>query len=255
MIGTADRRRMARQTSTPSMSGRPRSSTTRSGRALEAASTPSEPLAASFTLAVTSRRASRTARRICGSSSMTRTRSASGMCKEIDRRLDGFVRQAGPSDPCLASQPQPPKGCGFVNRRRMTARFLFEEEGMRMQSIIALAAVMAIAACDAATNPKLGGLNGPGGPGGGTNGGNNATQQLVITPNLVQLTVGTTFQLSTNATAAQQSQIQWSSLAPAIATVTQAGVVSAVGSGTTTIVARFSFDTTNVATATIIARP
>lgn len=126
---------------------------------------------------------------------------------------------------------------------------------MRMQSIIALAAVMAIAACDAATSPKLAGLKGPGGTSGGTDGGSNTTQQLVITPNLVQLTVGTTFQLSTNATAAQQSQIQWSSLAPAIVTVTQAGVLSAVGAGTTTIVARFSFDTTNVATATIIARP
>ena len=126
---------------------------------------------------------------------------------------------------------------------------------MRMQSIIALAAVMAIAACDAATSPKLAGLNGPGGPSGGTDGGNNATQQLVITPNLVQLKVGTTFQLSTNAAAAQQSQIQWSSLSTAIVTVTQAGVVSAVGSGTTTIVARYSFDTTNVATATIIASP
>ncbi|HTJ23315.1 MAG TPA: Ig-like domain-containing protein [Gemmatimonadaceae bacterium] len=126
---------------------------------------------------------------------------------------------------------------------------------MRMQSIIALAAILAIAACDAATSPKLAGLSGPGGTSGGTNGGNNTTQQLVITPNLVQLKVGTTFQLSTNATAAQQSQIQWSSLAPAIVSVTQAGLVSAAGSGTATIVARFSFDTSNVATATIIASP
>lgn len=126
---------------------------------------------------------------------------------------------------------------------------------MRMQSIIALAAVMAIAACDAATSPKLAGLSGPGGTSGGTDGGNKTTQQLVITPNLVQLNVGTTYQLSTNATAAQQSRIQWSSLAPAIVTVTQAGLVSAVGAGTTTIVARYSFDTTNVATATIIASP
>lgn len=125
---------------------------------------------------------------------------------------------------------------------------------MRMQSIIAFAAVLAIAACDAATSPKLAGLSGPGGSSGGTNGGNTA-QQLVITPNLVQLKVGTTFQLSTNATAAQQSQIQWSSLAPAIVTVTQSGVVSAAASGTATIVARYSFDTTNVATATIIASP
>ena len=126
---------------------------------------------------------------------------------------------------------------------------------MRMQSIIALAAVMAIAACDAATSPKLAGLTGPGGTSGGTDGGNKTTQQLVISPNLVQLKVGTTFQLSTNATTAQQNQIQWSSLASAIVTVTQAGLVSAVGSGTATIVARYSFDTANVATASIIASP
>ena len=123
---------------------------------------------------------------------------------------------------------------------------------MRMQSIFALASVVAIAACDASTSPKLAGLLGPGGSSGGNNGGT-PTQQLVITPNLVQLTVGTTFQFSTNAVTAQQNQVQWTSLQPAIATVSQTGRVSAVSAGVTTIVARYSFDTTNVGTATVIA--
>lgn len=121
---------------------------------------------------------------------------------------------------------------------------------MRMQSIFALASVVAIAACDA-TSPQLASLLGPGGTSGGTNNGN--TQPLVISPNLVQLAVGTTFQLSTNASTSQQSQLQWSSLQPAIATVSQSGLVSAVGAGVTTVVARFTFDTANVATATVIA--
>lgn len=123
---------------------------------------------------------------------------------------------------------------------------------MRMQSIFALASVLAIAACDASNSPQLASLLGPGGTPGGTNGGNTAPQ-LVITPNVVQLAVGTTFQLSTNATASQQGQLRWTSLQPAIATISQSGLVSAVGAGVTTVVARFTFDTTNVATATIIA--
>lgn len=122
---------------------------------------------------------------------------------------------------------------------------------MRMQSIFALASVVAIAACDA-SNHMIAGLNGPGGSSGGTNGGN-TTPQLVISPTSVQLSVGTTFQFSTNATPAQQSQVVWQTLQPAIATVSQSGLVSAVGAGVATIVARYSFDTTNVATATVIA--
>jgi hypothetical protein len=119
---------------------------------------------------------------------------------------------------------------------------------MRMQSMLALAASVAIAACDASTSPRLAGLNGPGGVSGGTD----TTTPLSISPNLVQMTVGTTFQLSTNAASGQQSQLQWSSLNTAIATVSQTGLISAVAPGVTTIVARFAFDTTNAATAGVV---
>jgi len=119
---------------------------------------------------------------------------------------------------------------------------------MRMQSIFALAATVAIAACDASTSPHLAGLNGPG----GTSGGTNTVTPLSISPNVVQMTVGTTFQLSTNAASAQQSQVQWSSLNTATATVSQTGLISAIAPGATTIVARYSFDTNNVATASVV---
>jgi hypothetical protein len=120
---------------------------------------------------------------------------------------------------------------------------------MRMQSIFALAATVVIAACDASDGQRLAGLNGPGASSGGTN----TVAQLSISPDIVQLTVGTTFQLSTNAAAQQQSQVQWTSLNPAIATISQTGLVKAVAAGVTTILARYSFDTTNTATATVVA--
>lgn len=119
---------------------------------------------------------------------------------------------------------------------------------MRMQSIFALAATVAIAACDASANARLAGLNGPG----GTSGGVDTTTPLSISPSLVQMTVGTTFQLSSNAASAQQSQVQWSSLNTAIATVSQTGLISAIAPGVTTIVARFSFDTAKVATTNVV---
>lgn len=119
---------------------------------------------------------------------------------------------------------------------------------MRMRSIFALASIVAIAACDA-TSPELAGLNGPGG-GGGTNGN---VFPLVISPTVVQMSVGTTFQLSTNAAPEHQNQIEWTSFQPTIVTVNQSGLVKAVSAGTATIVAHYTFDTTNVATATVMA--
>lgn len=122
---------------------------------------------------------------------------------------------------------------------------------MRMRSIFALASIVAIAACDASTDPQLAGLNGPG----AGSGGNNITlPPLAISPAVVSLVPGTTIQLFTNALPANQSQVQWNSLNPTIATVSLTGLVKAIGTGVTTVVARYSFDTTNVTTATIIVQ-
>ena len=75
MIGAADHDRIALHTSTPSMSGSPRSRMMSDGCSAAARSIPARPVAASTTLAMPGSIAFRTTRRICGSSSMTRATS------------------------------------------------------------------------------------------------------------------------------------------------------------------------------------
>jgi len=81
------------------------------------------------------------------------------------------------------------------------------------------------------------------------------TTTLSIIPSRVQLVIGTTAQLTTNAPAGQDTQIQWASRQPAVAAVSPSGLVTALAPGTATIVARFSFDTTVVGTATVAVTP
>lgn len=117
--------------------------------------------------------------------------------------------------------------------------------------LIALSiAAAALTACDQAAAPRIAGLGGAGAvSGGGTS--NNTTQPLIVNPGRLQLAVGATFQLTTNAPATLQNQVQWNSLQSTIATISASGLVTAVAPGTATIVARYAFDTTRVATATI----
>ena len=112
--------------------------------------------------------------------------------------------------------------------------------------------VIALAACDQATAPRLASLGGTVSTGGGTS---NNSSTLAISPNRVLLVVGQTFQLSTNASAAQQNQVAWSSLQPTIAAVSPSGLVTALSAGTATVVARLSSDTNQVATATVTVTP
>lgn len=72
-----------------------------------------------------------------------------------------------------------------------------------------------------------------------------------MTPSFVQLAATGSVQLSTNAPSSLVSQIRWTSLQGTIATVSQTGLVRALTPGTATITARYAFDTTNVAAATI----
>ena len=57
--------------------------------------------------------------------------------------------------------------------------------------------------------------------------------------------------MMTNAPQALQSQVQWNSLQSTVATISPSGLVTAIRAGTTTIVARYAFDTTRVATAIV----
>jgi len=71
-------------------------------------------------------------------------------------------------------------------------------------------------------------------------------------PVSVQLRLNGVFQFSTNAPLTLQNRVEWSSLASDIVTVSPTGLVNAVGLGTAIITARYSFDTTRVAKATVI---
>lgn len=74
---------------------------------------------------------------------------------------------------------------------------------------------------------------------------------LVVSPGTLNLAVGSTFQLSTNAPASLQPLVQWSSLDQNIASVSPTGSVLGQARGSTRIIARYSDDTTNVGSATI----
>jgi uncharacterized protein YjdB len=112
---------------------------------------------------------------------------------------------------------------------------------LRVLSIMAAAASAALAGCEQATAPVVAAL-------GGTT---SAAGSLAISPGRATLNAGTTLQLATNAPLAQQNQIQWGSSNTTVATISPSGLVNAVAAGTTTITARYSTDTTRVATATI----
>jgi uncharacterized protein YjdB len=119
---------------------------------------------------------------------------------------------------------------------------------MRSYTRLALAfiAACALGACGEAATPVIAGL----GDGSTTSG--SSTSTLAISPNAVQLTVGAVQQLNTNAPASLQNQVQWNSLQTTIATISPSGLVTALAAGTATITARYSSDTTNVATATVV---
>lgn len=114
---------------------------------------------------------------------------------------------------------------------------------------IALAAAFAaaISACDQSHTPMLAGVESP--PAGGSQ--NSGTPALRVFPDAAQITVGATVQLQTNAPIALQNRVQWRSSNPAIAVVTTSGTVTGFAPGSTTIQARYAFDTTNVALSAI----
>jgi hypothetical protein len=119
---------------------------------------------------------------------------------------------------------------------------------MRRVSFIGLAlCALAIAACDYRTTPRLGVLE----PVGDTGTTNPSTARLTIIPNRVQLAIGSSFQLTTDAPFNLESRVQWRSLQPGIVAVTPGGVVTAIGAGTASVMARYSFDTTITALATV----
>jgi len=116
---------------------------------------------------------------------------------------------------------------------------------MRTFSLLgALASALALAACDFRRCPLEGTIAGE------TNVIGSAVPTLIVSPTDLQLLIGTTAQLTTNSPALF-SQVQWRSTQPGIAAVNTTGVVSGLSFGTALIVARYSFDTLNLATVTV----
>jgi len=116
--------------------------------------------------------------------------------------------------------------------------------GMRhsRRLLLALVAALAAGACDEDLTPTVASLSD------GTSG----TTRLAISPNQATMNLGAILQLSTNAPLSQRTLIQWASSNTTVTTISPDGLVHAVGLGTSTILARYSSDSANVATATII---
>ncbi|HEX4684148.1 MAG TPA: Ig-like domain-containing protein [Gemmatimonadaceae bacterium] len=109
--------------------------------------------------------------------------------------------------------------------------------------LIAAGAVIACAvACDESTDPRLAVIS---------IGTTQSSSSLSITSSTSQINVGSVVQLQTNAPLNLQNQLQWASSQPSVAPVTPTGSVQGIAPGTAVISVRYSFDTTNVATAVI----
>jgi hypothetical protein len=110
--------------------------------------------------------------------------------------------------------------------------------------IPSLLAAVALAACEVSSTPTVAGLS-------STTGASSTAATLVISPSRVQISLGATSQLSTNAPTDLASQLVWTSSLPAVVAVTQLGVVAGLSPGSAVITVRYATDTTNTATAIV----
>jgi len=108
-------------------------------------------------------------------------------------------------------------------------------------------ALAAVASCDASTTPAVATV----GPAGFAA----AIGPLSVSPGFIRIPVGTSAQLSVNATSELANQVEWSSLSSLIVTVDPTGVVTGLSVGVATVRARFAFDFTNTAVATVEVTP
>jgi hypothetical protein len=120
---------------------------------------------------------------------------------------------------------------------------------MRKHTIIALSfAVAALLACDVDRTPTIAGIGG--GPSTAPLG--TDTTQLLVFPSTAQIVLGGQIQLTTNVPAVATQQLEWASLNPLIASVSQTGLVTGGSVGSATIRVRLVGDTTNIATSVIL---
>jgi hypothetical protein len=78
---------------------------------------------------------------------------------------------------------------------------------------------------------------------------------LSISPGFIRIPMGTSAPLAVNATSELANDVEWESLSPLIVRVDATGVVTGLSAGVATVMARFAFDFTNTAIATVEVTP
>lgn len=115
---------------------------------------------------------------------------------------------------------------------------------MRRSMSLSCLVVLTLVACDQGASTLLI-------PFGGRTAIGSGNQSLQVVPSAAQIPVGQLAQLQTNAPLSLLNQVQWRSSNPNIAAVNATGGVTGIFPGIATITARFAFDTTQAATATV----
>lgn len=116
---------------------------------------------------------------------------------------------------------------------------------MRNQRALLLALALGVlVGCDSTGVGTVAGIGGT-----GTTNGSGATTALTVLPTGVQISVGSTIQLSTNA--GNSSALQWSSSNNTVATVSGTGLVTGLSVGAAAITVRLTSDSTNFAISSV----
>jgi len=118
---------------------------------------------------------------------------------------------------------------------------------MRTLPVLPLALGALVASCEMSTTPAFGGL----GPGNFAN----TTAPLVFSPSFIRIPVGTSAQLPLDVAPELAPNVEWASFESTIVTVDQTGLITGLNVGIATVRARFSFDLTNEAVATVEVIP
>jgi len=111
-----------------------------------------------------------------------------------------------------------------------------------MRTLLPLALAALVSSCEMSMTP---------GPADFANG----SGLLSVSPAFIQIPAGTSAQLAVDVAAESAPNVEWTSLAPSIVTVDQSGRVTGLNVGVATVRARFSFDLTNEAVATVEVIP
>ena len=114
-----------------------------------------------------------------------------------------------------------------------------------MPPVLPLALAAVASACEMSTTPDA---LGPAGFA-------TTSAPLSVSPGFIRIPMGTSAQLSVNATSDVANEVEWESLSPLIVTVDAAGVVTGRSAGVATVQARFAFDFANTAIATVEVTP